>query len=101
MVHNMKVTINTGKKMVTANFYGQINLHIVVISLIIIFMVKEDTDGLTVVNIVVIGNVIKCMVMEYSRGPMAENTTDNIMMIKNKVTVYLRGRMDVSMMDIG
>ena len=101
MVLNMKETINTVKKMVMDNFYGQINLRTVAISLIITFMDKEDIDGLMAVNIVVIGNVIRCMDKECSLGPMVVNMMGSTSMIRNKVMVYLHGPMAASIMEHG
>merc|ERR1711970_1469981 len=88
MAHSMKETISTVKKMALANFCGQINLHIVVISLIIIFMVKEDTDGPMAVSTMVIGNVTRCMVMAHSHGQTAGNMMANTLMIKSRDMVY-------------
>lgn len=101
MVLNMKETINTVKKMVTANFCGQTNHHIVGISLIIIFMDKVGIGGLMVGNIVAIGNATRCMVRVYSLGQMAENTTDNTLTIRNKDMAYLHGQTDANTMDTG
>ena len=101
MVLNTKETINMVKRMVTVNSYGQINLHIVVTLLTIIFMGRGDTGGLMVVNIAEIGNAIKCTAKEFLRGQMVVNMMDNTLMTRNRVMVFLPGLTDVSTMVTG
>ena len=101
MVLNTKETTNLERKMVMVNSYGQINLHIVVTLLTIIFMGRGGTGGLMVVNIAEIGNVIKCTAKEYLRGQMVVNMMDNTLMTRNRVMAFLLGLMDVSTMVTG
>ena len=50
MVHSMKVTINLVRKMEEESSCGLIGLHTMVTSSTTIFTVKENTNGLMVVN---------------------------------------------------
>ena len=101
MALSMKAPINMVRKMVLVSSYGLISHLIVVLSLIIIFMDRENIDGQIIGNIQEIGSIIKCMEQVFLHGLMAENTKVNILMTKNKVMVCLLGQMEDNMMDIG
>ena len=55
-------------------------------SIIIIFMEKDFTPGLTVENTKVNGKQIKCTEKELSHGQMVENISVNMLKTKRKAT---------------
>ena len=55
-------------------------------SIIIIFMEKDSTPGLTVENTKVNGKQIKCTEKELSHGQMVENISVNMLKTKRKAT---------------
>lgn len=64
-------------------------------------MDTENTNGLTVVNSQVTGSAIRCTVPDSLHGLMVGATKVNIMMIKSKDMVSLRGLTAGNMMAHG
>lgn len=66
------------------NSFGLIKQVILDILKIIIFMEKDNINGMMEDNIQEIGYKIKCMEMEYLNRRMEDNILENIKMIKKK-----------------
>ena len=94
MVPSMKVITNTGRNTGLVLSNGLIILSTLVSSIITIFMEREFIHGVTVGDMKVNGKIIRCMVMVPSHGQMVESMLDNMLTIKNKVTVNSYGLME-------
>lgn len=55
------------------------------------YKVMEYTNGLMEENILVNGRKIACMEKELIAGKMGDNILDNIILIKNRVMVFING----------
>ena len=64
--------------------------------IIIIFMEKDFTHGLTGENTKVNGKLTKCTEKEHSPGLMEENILDNTLKTRRKVTESSSGQTDVA-----
>ena len=91
MVPNMRVTMSRERKMETETSDGLIAPPITESSQTTTYTGKACIYGLTNVSTKVIGRITKCMGKACSHGLMAVSTKVNIMMTRNKATVYLPG----------
>jgi hypothetical protein len=98
---NMRDTMSMARNMDREYFSGLTTQSTLVTSITIIFMEREFTLGVMVVNMKGNGKIIRCMAMVPSPGLMAESMWDSIMMIKNKAMENLSGLMEDHIKETG
>jgi hypothetical protein len=76
-------------------------VHIMVISMKIIYMAKVSIDGLMVVFIKGHGRIIRCMAMESLHGLMEDDMKGNTRMTRNMGKAHFNGAMDADTLEGG
>lgn len=81
------------RNMVLVHSTGQMGLHTMESSVIIISMDMDRINGQMADTLTVTGSTTKCMDMEYLNGKTVGDTKESIKMIRKRVLVFSLGQM--------